>query len=33
MTFTAPGRAGDDEFRYLLDDGYFDVARTAVAVR
>jgi hypothetical protein len=33
MTFTAPERAGDYEFRYLLDDGYLDVARTAVAVR
>ena len=33
MTFTAPGRAGDYEFRYLLDDGYVDVARAAVAVR
>jgi len=33
MTLTAPGRAGDYEFRYLLDDGYFDVARAAVAVR
>ena len=33
MTFTAPERAGDYEFRYLPDDGYFDVARAAVAVR
>ena len=32
MTFTAPG-PGDYEFRYLLDDGYLDVARAAVAVR
>jgi hypothetical protein len=33
LTFTAPERAGDYEFRYLLDDGYLDVARAAVAVR
>jgi hypothetical protein len=33
MTFTAPGSPGDYEFRYLLDDGYLDVARAAVAVR
>lgn len=32
MTFAAPG-PGDYEFRYLLDDGYLDVARAAVAVR
>jgi hypothetical protein len=33
MTFTAPGLAGDYEFRYLLDDGFVDVARASVAVR
>jgi hypothetical protein len=35
MTFTAPGRAGDYEFGYLLDDGFVvvNVARAAVAVR
>src|SRR5262245_21396560 len=33
MTFKAPERAGDYEFRYLVDDGYEDVARAAVAVR
>jgi hypothetical protein len=32
LTLTAPG-VGDYEFRYLLDDGFFDVARAAVAVR
>jgi hypothetical protein len=33
MTFTAPGSPGDYEFRYLVDDGYYDVARAALAVR
>jgi IPT/TIG domain len=33
MTFTAPERAGDYEFRYFPNDGYFDVARAAVAIR
>ena len=32
LTLTAPG-VGDWEFRYLLDDGFVDVARAAVAVR
>lgn len=32
-TFTAPMQPGEYEFRYLPDDGYVDVARTAVSVR
>jgi hypothetical protein len=32
-TFTALERAGDYEVRYLLDDGYLDVARAAVSIR
>src|SRR5262245_1279186 len=33
LTFTAPGGAGEYEFRYFANDGYVDVARAAVAVR
>ena len=33
MMFSAPDRTGDYELRYLLDDGYVEVARTAVMVR
>jgi len=34
VPLTAPGERGDYEFRYLLDDGYTDVARSApVTVR
>ena len=32
FTITAPLQAGAYEFRYLLDDGYVDVARSAVTV-
>ena len=30
FTFTAPSQAGQYEFRYLLDDGWIDAARSAV---
>ena len=34
LTVTAPTRPGQYEFRYLLDDGFIDVARSsAVTVR
>ena len=31
--FRAPFQSGENEFRYLLDDGYIDVARAPVTVR
>ena len=30
FTFTAPSQAGQYEFRYLLDDGWIDAARSTV---
>ncbi len=33
LSLTAPSRPGQYEFRYLLDDGYVDVARASVTVR
>ena len=33
LVFRAPSQAGEYEFRYLLDDGYVDVARAPVTVR
>ena len=31
--FKAPPQPGEYEFRYLLDDGFIDVARAPVTVR
>ena len=31
--FRAPLQPGEDQFRYLLDDGYVDIARTPVTIR
>jgi hypothetical protein len=33
LVFRAPFQAGEYEFRYLLDDGFIDVARAPVTVR
>ena len=33
LMFKAPLQPGEDEFRYLLDDGFVDVARAPVTVR
>ena len=33
LIFSAPLQSGEYEFRYLLDDGYVDVARAPVTVR
>ena len=33
LMFKAPLQPGEDEFRYLLDDGFIDVARAPVTVR